>query len=252
MTGSANRVLILGGTAEARALAAALLEAGCDVESSLAGRVNNPRLPVGRVRIGGFGGADGLAAHLRSHPVDAVVDATHPFAQRMTGNAVEACAAVGVPLLRFVRPGWAGDPRAGQWHWVESYDRAREKAESLGERPFLTTGRQTLGYFEAWSGRFVLVRVVEPLAADPPGWVVVRDRGPYRAENELALLQAHQIDVLLTKDSGGAYTSAKLDACEQAGVPVVIVGRPAEPVGVPSATSVADALTRLGVVAAAD
>lgn len=242
-----SRVLILGGTAEARALAESLVAAGHDVESSLAGRVSEPRLPVGRVRIGGFGGADLLADYLVEQRIARVVDATHPFATRMSGNAVRACHAAGVPLERFVRPGWENDPRAARWHWARDYDHARELAESLGQRPFLTTGRQTLGHFASWSGRFVLTRVVEPLAAVPPGWTVLRDRGPYEVEGELALLRLHQIDVVLTKDSGGSYTMAKLAACDQASVPVVVVSRPAPTDGVRAHSTLESVLAAFGL-----
>ncbi|MDO4783736.1 MAG: cobalt-precorrin-6A reductase [Propionibacteriaceae bacterium] len=223
------RVLILGGTAEARALAQALDQAGLSFLSSLAGRVSAPRLPVGEVRIGGFGGAQGLEDFLQSERVTHVIDATHPFATRMSANAVAACGAAGVPLLRFARPGWAHRPDAASWHWVDGLEQARTVAEGIGQRPFLTTGRQTLPAFASWDDRDVLVRIVEPLSeAPPPRWTVIRDRGPYSVEGELALLRQHRIDVVLTKDSGGSYTSAKLDACAQLGVPVVVVRRPGE------------------------
>ena len=232
------RVLVLGGTAEARAVAALLLDAGHDVTSSLAGRVTNPRLPVGRVRIGGFGGPAGLAEHLRTERVDAVVDATHPFAVRMSAHAVQAAAEVGVDVVRLARPGWGDHPLAHTWSWVDDYDAARETAQRLGGRPFLTTGRQTLPHFAAWRERPVLVRVVEPLGVDaPPTWTVVRDRGPYDVAGETALLREHGVDVLLTKDSGGAYTSAKLDAAHRLGVAVVVVRRPAAPAATATAST---------------
>lgn len=228
------RVLVLGGTAEARALAALLVAQGDDVESSLAGRVRNPALPAGRVRVGGFGGAPGLADHLTATRTDVLVDATHPFATRISANAAVAARAAGVPLVRLLRPGWRGHPLASGWHWVGDYDRARQAAEQLGGRPFLTTGRQTLPHFGSWVGRDVLVRVVEPLEQVPDGWSVLLDRGPYDVAGELALLRAEAVGVLLTKDSGGTYTAAKLEAAARAGVPVVIVERPALPDGVPS------------------
>lgn len=240
------RVLILGGTAEARALAAELDACGWDVVSSLAGRVSRPRLPVGEVRVGGFGGVEGLAAYMQSRSVAACVDATHPFAVTMSSHAVQACSLVGVPLMRFVRPGWGDSVDATGWHWVKSYSQAREAAESLGHRPFVTTGRQTLGAYAAWSDRDVLVRVVEPLdEGPPPSWTVVLDRGPYEQRAEEEILSRHGIDVLLTKDSGGTYTSAKLDAARKLGVPVVVVARPGIESGVLQTASVSDVVAWL-------
>lgn len=241
------RVLVLGGTAEARGLAQVLLEAGADVESSLAGRVSSPRLPVGRVRIGGFGGVDGLADYLREQRIEALVDATHPFATTMSAHAAQAGRQAGLDVVRLVRPGWADDPRASGWHWVPDYADAARAAERLGSRPFLTTGRQTLHHFEDWAGRPVLVRVVEPVDEVPPAWTVIRDRGPYRVEDELDLMRRHRVDVLLTKDSGGSYTGAKLSAAGRLGVAVVVVSRPPAPPGARPARDAADVLAMLGL-----
>lgn len=220
-------MLILGGTAEARELAAAAVAVGVPIVSSLAGRVSRPARPAGPVRIGGFGGADGLLAYLLAQRIRAVVDATHPFAATISVSAATACAAAGVPLLRLARPGWGGRAAAAGWHWVESTAAAAEAAGRIGHRPFLTTGRQTLADFLPLADRHTLVRVVEPPATVlPPAWQVILDRGPYTLAGELQLLAAHRVDVLVTKDSGGAYTCAKLDAAARRGVPVVIVRRP--------------------------
>lgn len=221
-------VLILGGTAEARALAAALDGHGVAVVSSLAGRVERPRLPVGDVRVGGFGGADGLADYLARESVDAVVDATHPFAATISANAVVGCASAGVPLLRLARPGWSAHPGAARWHWVDSHDEAALLAARLGERIWLTTGRQPLGAFTGpLAGAAVVVRVVDPPdVALPSQWRVILDRGPYELDAERELLVSNRIEVLVTKDSGGAYTQPKLDAADSLGVEVVVVRRP--------------------------
>ncbi|MBO1765337.1 cobalt-precorrin-6A reductase [Allobranchiibius sp. GilTou73] len=225
-------VLILGGTAEARDLADRLQGAGVPFVSSLAGRVARPRLPVGQVRIGGFGGAAGLAAYLRSSEVTHLVDATHPFAATMTQHAAQASADVGIPSIRLARPGWSGRPDAAGWHRCGSLSELCDVAGDIGARPFVTSGRQTLPAFRTWSDRDVLVRVVEPVQEPlPPRWTVVQDRGPYDIDGELALLRDQRIDVLVTKDSGGAYTSAKLDAAARLGVPVVVLSRPDAPAG---------------------
>ena len=226
------RILLLGGTGEARTLAARLVDAGHDVVSSLAGRVSRPALPVGSVRTGGFGGVDGLVGHLRDDGVGAVVDATHPFAEQITANAAEACAVTGLPLLRLQRPGWERHRLAERFHWVDDVESARLAAEGLGVRPFVTTGRQQLETFAAWTDRYVLVRVVDPPEwSVPHTWEVLRARGPYTYAAELALLADRRVDVVLTKDSGGGLTVAKLEAAQDLGVPVVVVRRPPLPLG---------------------
>ncbi|GAB3888205.1 cobalt-precorrin-6A reductase [Terrabacter terrigena] len=240
------RVLILGGTGEARALAAELVERGHDVVSSLAGRVSAPALPVGAVRVGGFGGVSGLADHLVTERYDHVVDATHPFAEQITANALAATARVGVPLVRLQRPGWSVHPHAATFTWVEDVDAGRVAAEALGRRPFLTTGRQQLESFATWDDRYVLARVVDPPDwTVPTTWEVLRARGPYPHAAERELLRSRRIDVLLTKDSGGALTEAKLAAAHDLGIPVVVVCRPAVPDGVRVVESVADAVAGL-------
>jgi precorrin-6A/cobalt-precorrin-6A reductase len=237
----AVNILLLGGTAEARRLAKVLVAEEMPVVTSLAGDVAELRLPPGEVRVGGFGGVEGLMAYLREHGITAVVDATHPFAERMTAHAAEACAATGVPLVRLSRPSWAGRPDAASWHWVDSIAEARTVATELGERVFLAIGRQALPEFADWTDRPVLARVVDPPDFDvPPNWEVLRARGPFSLDAELDLLHSHSIDVLVTKDSGGP-TDAKLDAAAQLGVPVVAQRRSPLPAGVPVVATVAEA-----------
>ena len=222
-------IVILGGTAEARQLASILVADGVDVVSSLAGRVRRPNLPPGRVRIGGFGGVDGLAEYLQRQPVAALVDASHPFAATISENAVQAASRTGTPLIRLERPGWTDHPRASSWIWVRDAAAARAVADSA-RRPFLTTGRQSLTEFGPWADRDVLVRLVDPPAKPlPERWTVIMSRGPYSYSDERQILSEYAIDVLLSKDSGGAHTVAKLDAAGDLGIPVVIIARPDHP-----------------------
>lgn len=241
------RVLVLGGTAEARELASRLVSGGAPVVTSLAGRVSRPRLPAGEVRIGGFGGVEGLSRFLAEEAVTHLVDATHPFAVTMTAHAAAAAAATGLPAVRYARPGWGGRSDAADWTWVGSLEEARERTSGLGRRPFLSTGRQTLHAFGSWVDRDVLVRVVEPVTDDiPRRWTVVEDRGPYSLAGERELLRAHAVDVLLTKDSGGSYTSAKLDAARELEIPVVVLRRPDAPPGMTTVSTLEAVLDLLG------
>jgi precorrin-6A/cobalt-precorrin-6A reductase len=232
---------VLGGTTEGRALATACADLReLDVISSLAGRTTSPLLPPGEVRIGGFGGADGLAAYLSEHRITAVVDATHPFAATMTAHAASACARAGVPLLVLRRPGWTA--RSGdRWHRVPDLATAAGRLPGLGERVFLTTGRQGIAAFAEVNGCWFLSRSVEPPVPPLPERLeVLLDRGPFTLDGERVLLTRHRIDVLVTKDSGGS--TAKLDAARELGRPVVLVDRPPLPPGTTTAPTVADAV----------
>lgn len=233
-------ILILGGTAEARELAASLDARGVAVTSSLAGRVARPRLPPGRTRIGGFGGPEALAGWIAGHGIQAVVDATHPFAERISASAAEACPRAGVELLRLERPGWTERP-GDRWQWVDDLDEAAGALRA--RRIFLTTGRQGLAAFAACDDAWFLVRCVDP--PDPPlprHHALLLDRGPYTLDGELALIDEHAIDVVVTKDSGGEHTVAKLDAARARGLPVIVVRRPPRPGDVPTVRTVAEAL----------
>jgi precorrin-6A/cobalt-precorrin-6A reductase len=245
------RVLILGGTAEARELAGLLHgRPGVWCMSSLAGRVRDPRLPAGHVRVGGFGGADGLAAWLREHRVDVVVDATHPYAATMRLGSVRAAGLAGVGHLRLERDGWTARPE-DRWHRVPDAGAAANMLPSLGSRVFLTTGRQSLDAFTHLSDLWILARVVDEPAAVPSNVHVILDRGPYTVDGELELLTSHRIEVLVTKDSGGEYTMAKLVAARALALPVVMIDRP-EPVSTPAVVRSADeAVAWLGLAAPA-
>ncbi len=237
MTVGALRVLVLGGTAEARELADALAaEPGLVVTTSLAGRTRDPRLPAGDVRTGGFGGVEGLVGALRD--VDLLVDATHPFADRITAHAVAATARTGTPLVVLRRPGWVEGP-GDDWRRVPTTGAAAAAVVGF-RRVFLAIGRQGVGEFldvDAW----FLVRAIEAPDVLPARSELVLARGPFALDDERALLRRHRIDVVVAKDSGGA-TEAKLAAARESGVPVVLVDRPPVPDGVRVVEDVAGAL----------
>ncbi|MFD8481123.1 cobalt-precorrin-6A reductase [Kitasatospora sp. NPDC059673] len=242
-------VLILGGTSEARRLADVLAaDPALRVTSSLAGRVAQPRLPAGDVRIGGFGGPAGLATWLRTHQVDALIDATHPFAETMSRNAALAVTETGTPLLALRRPSWL--PQDGdRWHPVPSLAAAADALPTLGSRVFLTTGRQGIAAFAHLNTLWFLARSVEPPAPPMPASLeVLLERGPFTLEGERELLRTHRIDVLVTKDSGSAATAPKLTAARELGLPVVVVQRPPAPQSVRTAPDVAGAVNWLGTL----
>jgi precorrin-6A/cobalt-precorrin-6A reductase len=237
------RILILGGTGEARELAAGLTAAGVGVVSSLAGRVRRPRLPDGPVRIGGFGGAAGLAGYLRDEAFTGIVDATHPFAATITANAAEAAARAGLPLLVLRRPPWPADP---SWQTVPDIIAAAAAVRGWeGESVFLTTGRRDLGAFADDDRHRFLVRAVDPPDPDgpvPPQMTLLLDRGPYTPEGEAALMREHGVGLLVTKNSGGPMTAAKLQAARELAVRIVVVERPPLPPGSIAVPTVAQAL----------
>ena len=233
-----KRLLLLGGTAEARELAVRL-HPRVEVISSLAGRVPDPALPPGGVRVGGFGGVDGLRAWLIDNRIDAVVDATHPFAATMTANAAEACAHIDVPHLVLHRPPW----EPGDAAVVGSDAEAAANIATKGyQRVFLTTGRSGAAAFRDSPAWFLIRVVTAPDDADlPADHRLVFSRGPYTYADERALMSENEVDVLVTKNSGGEFTRAKLDAAADLGVDVVMIRRPALPAGVHAVGTVDDA-----------
>ncbi len=222
------RVLILGGSSEASALARALAGDGRFAPTlSLAGRTRAPVLPPVPARIGGFGGVAGLVAWLRAQGAGAVVNATHPFAARMSANASAACAATGTPLLRVLRPEWCPQP-GDDWRVVPDMAAAARRLGDAPRRVLLTVGRQDLAPFAAAPQHDYVIRSVDapPKDALPPRAVVISARGPFAEAGERALLRAHAIDILVTKNAGGDATEAKLAAARALGLPVVMVARP--------------------------
>ncbi|MGU3437544.1 cobalt-precorrin-6A reductase [Actinomycetes bacterium M1A6_2h] len=248
-----RRILLLGGTGEARRLANLLdTHPDFDVVYSLAGRVDTPALPAGSVRSGGFGGIDGLQNWLLANRIDEVVDATHPFAAVISDHAVVACDNTGTPLTVLRRPPWKPVP-GDDWKFVPTMDAA---AETLDSRPetatvFLTTGRQDVATFAGIERhRFVIRAIDPPEGALPPSSTVVLDRGPFDLEDELRLMSEQAVDVLVTKNSGGEMTHAKLVAARQLGIPVVMIDRPRSTSTAPQFATPAEVLHHLTRTAA--
>ncbi len=229
----AERLLILGGTAEGAALArGAVGLAGLTVVSSLAGRTRAPVPLPGETRVGGFGGAPAMADYLRATGTTLVVDATHPYAAAISRNAAEACKAAVVPRLMLVRPAWTTEPGDG-WIEADDADAAAARVADVGTRAFLTIGRKEIDAFAGLDGVWFLVRLIDPLGAPLPlaHGDVIHGRGPFDVADERALLAAHRIDVVIAKNSGGTATYAKIAAAREAGVPVIMIRRPPLPGG---------------------
>ncbi len=225
-----RRLLILGGTGEAAGLArGALARFGerVAVTTALAGRTRHPGPVAGQVRIGGFGGAAGLAGYVIDHEVDCLIDATHPFAAAISRAARLAAERTGVPRLLLLRPPWRRDP-LDRWIEVDSIDSAARLVGRVGRRAWLTVGAGAVAAFAPASGVHFVVRLIDPPreALPLPLHEVVLGRGPFSLAEELRLLRRHAIDVLVCKASGGAATEAKLIAARELGLPVIMVRRP--------------------------
>lgn len=223
-----RRILILGGTGEARALAAALAtRPALTAVTSLAGRTAAPVRPAGELRVGGFGGAEGLAGYLDEARIAAVVDATHPYAAAISRHAVEACRLAGRPLLRLERPPWQPQP-GDRWVEVDSLQAAAAVAPGLGRRAFLAIGAKGIEAFAGVREMWFLLRLVDRPAAPPPlaDCEILLARGPFDAAAETALLRRHRIDVVIAKNSGGQATYGKIAAARALGLPVLLLRRP--------------------------
>ena len=233
-----DRILILGGTRDARDAAAALTTRGYAVVTSLAGVTEQPLLPAGELRVGGFGGVDGMSKYLVADTISVVVDATHPFAARISQHAHEACLRTGVPLLRLERPAWQPAPEDA-WTIVSSPEEAAMALPS-GARVLLTTGRKDLAHFFNRADISGIARMIEaPPLEPPPNWRVLRQRPPFSVAGEASLLAANGITHLVSKNAGGSATEAKLTAARDAGIPVILIARPPKP-QVPAVAEVSD------------
>lgn len=222
-------VLLLGGTTEAMQMGQALAVRGVRATISLAGRVKTPAEQPLPVRIGGFGGVDGLVDHLTAQGVTHVIDATHPFAAQMSANAVAACDALDLPLLALTRAPWQSGAK-DRWIHVPDMDGAVAALAGPARRVFLALGRMNLPAFAAQPQHDYLVRLVDaPNRVPLPKAQVVVDRGPFEVEGDLALMRAHRTDLVVSKNAGGTGAQAKIIAARQLGLPVVMIDRPAIP-----------------------
>ncbi|MFC3123565.1 cobalt-precorrin-6A reductase [Pseudoroseomonas globiformis] len=222
------RVLLLGGTTEGSALARAMAKAGQDAVLSLAGVTRAPRAQPLPTRIGGFGGVAGLVDYLRAERIGGVIDATHPFAARMTRNAAEATAITGMPLLRVDRPAWAMRPG---WRSVASMAEAAEALGPVPRRAFLAVGRKDLAPFAASPWHDYLIRSIDAPPAEllPPRAALITATGPFALEDERRLLWERRIEIVVAKNSGGDATFAKLQAASELGIGVILLARPEGP-----------------------
>ena len=237
------RILILGGTGEARRLAADMQEAGYATLTSLAGVTSAPLLPSGATRSGGFGGTRGLADFLQAERFAAVVDASHPFAVRISQHAAIAARTVAVPLLRLERNPWL--PRAGDC-WIRVPDAQAAAAElPAGARALVTIGRKEIASFFDRADVAGIARMIEaPICAVPDNGTLLLQRPPFLLQAEAALVADHRISHLVTKNAGGHETEAKLTAARQARIPVIMVERPVKP-GVPTFSTSGDLIAVL-------
>ncbi|SIO32506.1 precorrin-6A reductase [Rhodovulum sp. ES.010] len=223
-------LLILGGTTEATALAQAAAAEGIDATLSFAGRVERPKPQPIPVRIGGFGGVDGLVSFLTAQRISHVVDATHPFAAQMSRNAVAACRATGVPLVALTRPPWTPQP-GDDWQHVPDIAGAVAELAGSPRRVMLAVGRMHLDVFAAQAQHFYLLRLVDPPDGPIPlpNHQAVVSRGPFTEAGDRALMREHRIDLVVSKNAGGTGARAKIDAARALGLPVLMIDRPALP-----------------------
>ncbi|USG62296.1 cobalt-precorrin-6A reductase [Sneathiella marina] len=240
-----TRILLIGGTEEARQLNAILADIeNVNLVTSLAGRTTNPAKLRGRVVTGGFGGAAGLAAFLDQNNIQKVIDASHPYAANITHTAATVCREKEISYVRFNRLPWkmeAGD----QWIPVSSIEQA---AVALTDymRIFLSVGRQELEYFANLSDRFFLVRSIEKVAFEPVGseTIFIRERGPFQISDEIRLMRQHHVNVVVSKNSGGATTYGKIAAARSLQLPVIMIDRPILP-RMTTMTSIEDILSSI-------
>jgi precorrin-6A/cobalt-precorrin-6A reductase len=223
-----ERILLLGGTGEARQLANALVEQGHDIITSLAGVTHDPALPKGNVRRGGFGGEEGLLSYIKNESTSLIIDATHPFAAKISKHAHGAAERGNIALIRLERPAWQ-QPQDGKWQGFDRFESCLASIPS-GSKVFVTTGRKNLQLLARYPSLSGIVRSIEaPDSKLPDGWKLLLERPPHTLEHEAALMREHHITHLICKNSGGKQTLAKLFAANQLGIEVLMIERPPKP-----------------------
>lgn len=223
-----KKILILGGTGEAVSLAEQFRDQlDISVIYSLAGRTRSPTLPDCEIRRGGFGGVEGLTRFLRENDIAAVIDATHPYAKQMASNALHATTETSLPYYKFLRPAWL-EPEQAPWIRVSSADEAAEKIQGRFGRVFLSSGLNDVAAFAALTEVWFLVRSIEEPSPPIflPNFSHIKARGPFNEDGERALFLDHKIDILVSKNSGGSATQAKLHAAQALSIPVIMIDRP--------------------------
>jgi precorrin-6A/cobalt-precorrin-6A reductase len=243
-------LLILGGTTEAAILSRSIADLGLVATVSLAGRVAEPAPLALPQRVGGFGGATGLADYIRAHRITHLIDATHPFAATISANAVQASAATGTPLVALTRPPW--QPQVGDdWQVVPDIPAAVAALDRPAERVFLAVGRMHLGAFATHPQHFYLLRLIDPpeVPLPFPNHQALISRGPFSEEGDMALLTDHRITWVVSKNAGGTGAVAKITAARALGLPVLMIDRPAIPARneVASVAAVLDWLRHCGI-----
>ncbi|NES99808.1 MAG: cobalt-precorrin-6A reductase [Sphaerospermopsis sp. SIO1G2] len=227
------RVLILGGTGDARELAVRVANmTGVEAIASLAGATRQPTAPLGNVRVGGFGGVSGLVNYLRENQIDVLIDATHPFAAQISDNAAQAAQEVGISRLLLNRLHWEKLP-GDDWIEVDNHTNAALALENQAQRVFLTIGRQEISAFAYLQNIWFLMRMIDPPKADSliPKGLILYDKGPFNLEQEREILIQYEIDTIVSKNSGGNATYPKIIAARELGIKVVMVKRPPVPMG---------------------
>jgi precorrin-6A/cobalt-precorrin-6A reductase len=243
------RILLLGGTTEASAMAQTLAQSGIDAVFSYAGRTNSPVQQPLPQRVGGFGGVTGLSQYLNTQMITHVIDATHPFAAQMSMNAFEACARARLPLIRLERPAWHATD-ADRWTHVAQLEDTVTALPDAPARVFLAIGKQHIGLFAAKPQHHYLLRLVDPPqgALPLPNTSVVIARGPFDVASDTALMHAHNVTHIVSKNAGGSGAQAKLAAARALGLPVILTDRPVLP-GKHVAQNQRDVMAWLGHVA---